>query len=273
LIIRRGIEITFVAVVCFRDGYGRRMRGDSGCPKQQCSNGKPRSPPYIILQLPCGEQKRQNPAAKRYWEVVPAICPSLFVRRGSPVRTLLFICLATSVELILGACRERGRPSVTRDTCSLISKEEVQLVQQTPVKEAKCTVRSSGVFLICQCFYTATEFSKSVNLALVQKDPNQRKPRSPKDFWNEKFRSYKANAKEREGKAQTQPREDTEKGTPPKKISGLGDDAYWLSNRFGGVLYVLKGDAFISIGLGGTEDENSKLEKSKALAQKALPHL
>jgi len=39
------------------------------------------------------------------------------------------------------------------------------------------------------------------------------------------------------------------------------------------VLYVLKGDAFISIGLGGTDDEDVKLKKSKVLAQKALQRL
>jgi hypothetical protein len=36
---------------------------------------------------------------------------------------------------------------------------------------------------------------------------------------------------------------------------------------------VLKGDTFISIGLGGTDDQETKLEKSKALAQKALQRL
>jgi hypothetical protein len=46
-----------------------------------------------------------------------------------------------------------------------------------------------------------------------------------------------------------------------------------VPNRFGGVLYVLKGDAFISIGLGGTDDENTKLKKSKVLAEKALAQL
>ena len=60
---------------------------------------------------------------------------------------------------------------------------------------------------------------------------------------------------------------------PPKKIDGLGDEAFWVSNRFGGVLYVLKGDAFISIGVGGTDDEETKLKKSKALAEKALERL
>jgi len=39
------------------------------------------------------------------------------------------------------------------------------------------------------------------------------------------------------------------------------------------MLYILKGDAFISIDIGGTADEQMKLKKSKALAQKALQRL
>ena len=67
--------------------------------------------------------------------------------------------------------------------------------------------------------------------------------------------------------------EESEKGPPPKKITGLGDEAFWVSNRFGGILYILKGNAFVSIGIGGTDGEEAKLEKSKVLAQKALQRL
>jgi len=67
--------------------------------------------------------------------------------------------------------------------------------------------------------------------------------------------------------------DEKEQGSAPKKIEGLGDDAYWVGNRFGGILYVLKGDAFISIGVGGTDDQETRLKKSKALAQKALQRL
>ncbi len=57
------------------------------------------------------------------------------------------------------------------------------------------------------------------------------------------------------------------------QINDIGHEAYWVSNRFGGVLYVLKGNAFISIGLGGTDEEETKLKKFKMLAQKALQRL
>ena len=160
-------------------------------------------------------------------------------------------------------------PQVTRDACSLISKEEIESVQACASEgdEEQRTLRrtSSGS---AQCFYTAAEFSKSVNLALVQSDPNQQTKRSPKDFWKEKFDPYQ----NEEPKTKSWRREGR-KSTAPKKIDGLGDDAYWVSNRFGGMLYVLKGDAFVSIGLGGTDDEDTKLQKSKALAAKALQRL
>ena len=181
------------------------------------------------------------------------------------VRCFLFVCLSLSLALISSGCTKRRDATIMRDACSLVSKEEVQSVQQTPVTDAKSSERSDGTFRISQCLYTAAEFSKSVNLALIQADPNQPTKRTPKDFWKEKFDPYK-NEEPRTGT-----HDETE--TAPKQIPGLGDEAFWVSNRFGGILYILKGDAFISIGVGGTDAEETKLEKSKVLAQKALQRL
>ena len=106
-----------------------------------------------------------------------------------------------------------------------------------------------------------------MNLAIVQRDPDHANGRTPRDFWKEKFDPYENEEPQRDNS------EEKEKGPPPKKIGGLGDEAYWAGNRFGGTLYILKGDTFISIGLGGTDDQETKLEKSKLLAQKALQRL
>ena len=183
------------------------------------------------------------------------------------MRRLLSVYLTTSLLIVLGGCRQRQSLSITRDACSLVSKEEVESVQAAPVNETKSSEHSDGVFLVSQCFYTAAEFSKSVTLALVQSDQKQGSKRNPKDFWKEKFDPYE----NEEPKAKSG--DEKEQGSAPKKIEGLGDDAFWVPNRFGGVLYVLRGDAFISIGLGGTDDENTKLKKSKVLAEKALARL
>ena len=190
----------------------------------------------------------------------------LFVSEKFGMRRFLFVCVATSL-LVVGGCKERRSGAVVHDACNLLSKEEVESVQTAPVNDVKTSEHSDGVFLVSQCFYTAAEFSKSVTLALVRSDPKQGSKRSPKDFWKEKFDPYQ------DEEPKTKSGDEKEQGSAPKKITGLGDDAYWVSNRFGGVLYVLKGDAFISIGLGGTDDEETKLKKSKVLAQKALQRL
>jgi hypothetical protein len=183
------------------------------------------------------------------------------------MRRLLLMCLATSLLLLLGGCTKRGGISVTRDACSLVSKEHVESIQGAPVNNTKSSESSDGVFVVSQCFYTATEFSKSVALALVQSDPKQGNARSPKDFWKEKFDPYQ------DEEPKTKSGDEKEQGSAPKKIGGLGDEAYWVGNRFGGMLYVLKGDAFFSIGIGGSDDQETKLKKSKALAEKALQRL
>jgi len=117
-----------------------------------------------------------------------------------------------------------------------------------------------------------------VNLALVQTDPSQPTRRRPKDFWKEKFGRYSGETTEDAGdekrdEKRSEGKEEKEESVRPKKIDGIGEQAFWISNRFGGVLYVLKGEVFISVGLGGTDDEETKLKKSKALAQKALQRL
>jgi hypothetical protein len=183
------------------------------------------------------------------------------------MRGLLFVCLLTSLLLILGGCTKRGGVSVARDPCSLISKEEVGSVQSSVVTDTKSSERLDDLFRFAECFYTTAESNKAVNLALVQQRADQQSKSSPRDFWKKKFDPYK------DEEPKTKNGGDKEQGSAPKKINHLGDDAYWASNRLGGTLYVLKGDAFISIGLSGTDDEQTKLKKSKTLAQKALQRL
>jgi hypothetical protein len=175
---------------------------------------------------------------------------------------------------ILDGCKEHRGTAVRRDACSLISKEEVESIQEASMNNAKSNEQSDGVFRVSQCFYTAAEFSKSVSVALIRKDPDRETARSPKEFWKEKFGHSGGDAKETDKvREQTEPGAEKEEAVLPKKINGIGDEAFWISNRFGGILYALKGDAFISISLGGMDDEETKLRKSEALAEKALHRL
>jgi hypothetical protein len=156
------------------------------------------------------------------------------------------------------------------DVCSLITSQEIEATQGSPIKEKKSSARSGTGFRVAQCFYTAAEFSKSVSLAVTQRDPDHQAKRSPKDFWEETFGRFD---KDEKGRDRARSEKEEKESVPPKKIDGFGDDAYWASNRFGGILYVLKGDTFIAISTVGPDDEETKIKKSKVLAEKALKHL
>jgi hypothetical protein len=167
------------------------------------------------------------------------------------------------------------------DVCALITKQEIETIQRSPIKETKSSVRSDAGFRVSQCFYTAEDFSKSVSLAVTQRDPASSSERGVKDFWNETFGRFtdeekKSNGgKEERERVREQPRREGEEKVfiPPKKIDGIGDDAFWSPNPVGGAIYVLKKDVFIRVSIGGHDNEEGKLDKSKALAQKAIDRL
>jgi len=117
----------------------------------------------------------------------------------------------------------------------------------------------------------------SVSLVVTQRDPNNPTAPDVKTYWEETFGRFRGeqagekgeNKEEREGRG----REEREKATPPTKIEGVGEEAFWSGNRFGGALYVLKKDVLIRISVGGPDKEGTKIDKSKALAQKAIERL
>ncbi len=208
------------------------------------------------------------------------------------MRRIVLAPLFCSLLVAFPACtkRETAQPVTSTiqettqdqiDVCGLITKQEIEAIQGSPIKETKGSVRSDAGFHVSQCFYTAAEFSKSVSLAVTQSDPTLPGKRSPRDFWKDTFGRYGGEEKQSEGDKDKQEsvRDQARRGgeekesIPPKKIKSIGEEAYWASNPMGGALYVLKKNAFIRIGLGGTNNEEAKIEKSKALAQKALDRL
>jgi len=166
------------------------------------------------------------------------------------------------------------------DACGLITKEEVGSVQTTAISDAKSSEVSDGVYLISQCYYASTGPNLSVSLAVTQIDPKSPTGRSSRERWKQTFGRFD-NAMDAERKEEEEKKEQKgagqgekeEKMTSPKKIEGVGEEAFWSGNRFGGALYVLKGDVFIRISVGGADNEETKIEKSKTLAQKALGRL
>ena len=185
-----------------------------------------------------------------------------------------YSCTAViGISVLFASCRKTP-PSSTEtsaqsspanlDACTLITNDEVAQIQGSSIKETKSSAEANRGFRVAQCFYTATEFSKSVVLSVTQRDPESPGKQTPKEFWIKTFR---------EGGAEKEPEREGKKVEPPKKIEGAGDEAYWTGMGSGAALYVLKNDIFIRISIGGSDDEEMKLKKTKALAFKALERL
>jgi hypothetical protein len=171
------------------------------------------------------------------------------------------------------------------DACALLANQEIETIEGSPVTETKPSGRSDTGLSFSQCFFTTAEFNRSVSLSVTQSDPTAPAKRSVKQYWQEMFGSYEGEQKEKEHEQEAdkekreslrdQKREKGEEAesVPPKKITGVGEEAFWIGSRVGGALYVLKKNAFIRVSVGGPDPEPAKIEKCKALAQKALARL
>jgi hypothetical protein len=181
---------------------------------------------------------------------------------------------------------DAGSTGAKLDACALLTSDEIKEVQGEAVKETKSNARSSASFAISQCFYTLPTFVKSVSLEVTRSDPADKNRNATKEFWKERFHKSaekkadrdseeeKERGKGKEEEARGKDREEEEeKESPPQPVSGVGEEAFWLGNRVAGALYVLKNNSILRISIGGPGDASSKIEKSKALAQKAIKRL
>jgi hypothetical protein len=148
--------------------------------------------------------------------------------------------------------------------CTLLTKEETEAVQGEPFKATKASQRSSMGLTFAQCYF---ELPTTVNSIVVTVTQNSRGAdgRDPKQNWQDIFHNEKAAEKKEE--------EEGKEGKGPEKIEGIGDEAFWTGTRVGGALYVLKGNSYLRISIGGAGDRTEKIEKSKALAQNILKRL
>jgi len=174
---------------------------------------------------------------------------------------------------------------VNVDVCSLLTSAEIQAVQGEPLKGTKASEGPSGNFVTTLCYYELPTPSNSVSLSLTQVDPEKAQGQSLKEFWETTFaRSERKGEAKREkdrdkeknktsSQSEGRETEEEEAAAPALPVSGVGDEAFWSGTRVGGALYVLKGNRFIRISVGGKSDNETKLKKSKTLALKALRRL
>src|SRR5207244_9671021 len=96
----------------------------------------------------------------------------------APKTRRLALVFLIGVLTTLASCQKSKTNSTTAlskrpkiDPCGLISAEEVQAIQGSPIKDVKPSEQSDGSFRIAQCRYNAETFNKSVSIALTHSSP------------------------------------------------------------------------------------------------------
>ena len=162
---------------------------------------------------------------------------------------------------------------------AVLTKEEVALVQSTPITEVKSTENFDGRYVVSQCFYNAVVANKSVSFSLTEPSAGGGANANPREYWdkiNEQIGIMSVQfheAEKKRGDSRSAGEEPEGKRAFAKKIDGVGEQAYWVCNRVGGTLYVLQQDFILKISVGGGDEEQIKIEKSKGLARKAIARL
>jgi hypothetical protein len=147
------------------------------------------------------------------------------------------------------------------DPCSLLTNSEIQAVQGHAPAQKVWSEQPARSFQFTQCFYRTPEFTSSVSVAVGVPLPTDSKRSGPREYWQQQFHAREDDAAEMEEKK------------PPKRIAGLGDEAFWVGDPLSGALYVLKGEVFLRLSVGGPPDQTEKIKRAKALASHALERL
>src|SRR5436190_205948 len=104
----------------------------------------------------------------RRWRVHTSGQVGIFAGYLLPIgRNVLVLLFCSLIAVGLG-CKKHERPSpVARtsqesnqaqvDVCGLITSQEIEVTQGSPIKETKNSARSDAAFRVSQCFYTAAE--------------------------------------------------------------------------------------------------------------------
>ena len=169
----------------------------------------------------------------------------------------------------------QNKPAV--DACKLLTADEIKTVQSDTLKGVTPSPASAVPFITSQCFYATNDFVNSVSLTVTEQS-SAAGAQNLREFWRERFGSAEKE-REREGERdrdrdkKARSGEEEEESAPPERVKGIGEEAYAAGNAKIGALYVLKGDKFLRISVGGSHSQPERLAKMKRLAQYAISRL
>jgi hypothetical protein len=181
---------------------------------------------------------------------------------------------ALILALLAQAAAARQPPAAkTPDACGLLADADVRTVLGVTVTERQPGTQEARGLLLSQC-YLGTGTPRSVSIAVAGNAVSGGKTVTPRAFWRDQFHGRAEHAAERTGETREtarngEPREQ-ERETEARPIAGIGDEAFWSGTRVAGALYVLRGNTFVRVSVGGIADEQERIEKSRQLAISAL---
>jgi hypothetical protein len=185
---------------------------------------------------------------------------------------LCFLLLAAVLWASQKTAHNSAKQTKAADPCKLLTIGDIQAVQGDAVQETKPGTAPAGGLVMSQCLFRTANPSKSVSVAIASGGST-----SPRAFWQKQFRTGHPESEEKEKEKAAAGRKDAkeeeDEGTRPRTIQGVGEQAYWVGSPMVGALYVLKGDTFLRISVGGVREEPARIQKSVALARLALKRL
>jgi hypothetical protein len=128
--------------------------------------------------------------------------------------------------------------------------------------------------LISECLFHTSVFAKSVSVALATPSSGNPSALTPRKFWQKQFRAPGKRTKCAQRARESRRRRPKEKRHANRGgLRGLGEDVYCAGTPVAGALYVLQGDNFARISVGGVGEERARIEKSKVLASAVVKRL
>ncbi len=163
--------------------------------------------------------------------------------------------IAAGIALAVGALLSPSRAAENRiDLAAVVTKADAQSALGEAVKDPQARNDDGADGHYSRCNYYSENPGRSLTLRIRQAGPDQLDPKKQLEEMSAGNTKFKA-------------------------ITGLGDKAALLKegpDKGSGhafMLYVAKGNAFITVGISGVDDEKSATEKAKTLARKILGKL
>jgi hypothetical protein len=167
--------------------------------------------------------------------------------------------MTTTVAFLIGllaagaATKGAPAPGDRPEVCELLDAGDIEAVQGAKLADRKASAQQGKDLRFEHCYFATSDAARSTSLTLISGNRI-----TAREFWNDTFRAPVARAGKKD---------------PPRAISGTGGEAFWTGDARAGALYVLAGDAVLRISVGGVQDEEERIRRSKALALAALARL